>query len=265
MGQVAGIYGRRSIRKYLNEELQVGILEEIKEASRGVKRLYEDIDMDIHILEDGIRFQSVTKGIIGGWGKIIAPHYIVVTSEKREGYLENIGFTLEEIVLSLGSLGIGTCFIGRGINQELLKSLLPIKENHEALYALSFGYPRNEESSRKRMLKWKKRMEIAEFASGQLTRTWRHILDTVKMAPVAMNTRPWKFHINDNRVDIYSMNRKSIFDWGSWEMNRIALGSALYHIYMAAKGLDKEILIVQLEGNKKGDRRYIASIVESAE
>lgn len=265
MGQVAGIYGRRSVRKYLNEELQVGILEEVKEASRGVKRLYEDIDMDIHILEDGIRFQNITSGIIGGLGKIIAPHYIVVTSEKKEGYLENSGFALEEIVLDLGGLGIGTCFIGRGINHELLKSMIPIKKNHEVVFVLSFGYPRSEESSRKRMLRWKKRMEITEFASGHLTRTWRHILDAVKMAPVAMNTRPWKFHINDNRVDIYSMNRKGIFNWGSPKMNRIALGAALYHIYMAAMGLDKEIRIIQLQDNKKEDCRYIASIVESEE
>lgn len=265
MGQVAGIYGRRSVRKYLNEELQVGILEEVRETSRGVKRLYEDIDMDIHILEDGIRFQSITRGIIGNWGKIIAPHYIVVTSEKREGYLENAGFTLEEIVLSLDSLGIGTCFIGRGINQELFKSIVPVKENHEVVFALSFGYPRNEESSRKRMLRWKKRMEVDEFVSGHLTRTWRHILDAAKMAPVAMNTTPWKFHINDNRVDIYSMNKKSIFGRSFSKMNRIALGSALYHIYMAAERLDTEIRIMQLQANKKEDLRYIASIVECAE
>lgn len=265
MGQVAGIYGRRSVRKYLNEELQVGILEEIREAGSGVKRLYEDIDMDIHIVEDGIRFQSIIRGIIGNLGKIIAPHYIVVTSEKKEGYLENAGFALEEIILSLGALGIGTCFIGRGINHELLRSLVPVKKNHEVVFALSFGYPRNEESNRKRMLRWKKRMEIAEFASGHLTRTWRHILDAVKMAPVSMNTRPWRFHINDNRVDIYSMNKGDIFNWGSGKMNRIALGSALYHIYMAAEGLDREIRIMQLQDNKKKDCSYIASIVESAE
>lgn len=262
MGQVAGIYGRRSIRKYLNEELQVGILEEIKEASKSVKRLYEDIDMDIHIVEDGTRFQKIIRGILGRWGKIRAPHYIVVTSDKSEGYLENAGFALESIVLSLANVGIGTCFIGRGINQQLLKTIVPVKNSHDAFIVLSFGYPKSEENSRKRMLRWRKRMEIDEFTSGYITKTWQHILETVRMAPSAMNTKPWKFFINDNIVDIYSIDRHSFFFRNSSEKNRLALGAALYHIYIAAKGLEKDVQIKSLPARERNGYRYITSVIE---
>lgn len=263
MGQVAGIYRRRSIRKYLSEELQVGILEEIKEASRSVKKLYEDNDIDIHIVEDGTRFQNMITGIFGIWGKIRAPHYIVVTSNKAEGYLENAGFALESIVLSLTNVGIGTCFIGRGINQQLLKTMIPLKKDHEVVSIVSFGYPKNEESKRKNIIRWKKRMELDEFTSGYVTKTWQHILDAVRMAPSAMNTQPWRFFIDKNTVDIYSINKKCFFVKNSSKMNRIALGTALYHLYIAAKGLDKEIQIMKLPEKEREGYTYITSLVEN--
>lgn len=265
MGQAEAIYRRRSIRKYLNEELQVGILEEIKEACKSVKKLYEDIDMDIHVVEDGIKIQNITTGIIGAFGKIKAPHYIVITSNKKEGYLENVGFAMESIVLSLTDMGIGTCFIGSSINEQLLKDIIPINKNHEAVITISFGFPRDDETMGKKIIRSRKRMEISEFTSGYVTKTWQHILDAVRMAPSAMNSQPWRFFINKNIIDIYSMNKNFIFIKGSKEMNRIALGTALYHLYIAAKRLDKEIDINRLSGKEKDGFTYITSIIENQE
>jgi nitroreductase len=264
MGQVAGVHRRRSIRKYLNEELQVGILEEINESCKSVKKLYEDIDMEIHVVEDGIKIQNIITGIIGSYGKIRAPHYIVVTSNKKEGYLENIGFALESIVLSLTDMGIGTCFVGGGIRNQLLKNIIPISKNHEAVIAISFGYPKDGLDIGKRIVKPKERMEISKFTSGHITKTWQHILDAIRMAPSAMNSQPWRFFINKNTMDIYSIKKKFIFTKHIQEMNRIALGIALYHIYIAANRLDKKIDIKRLQDKAKDGHTYITSIVENS-
>lgn len=263
MGQVAGIHRRRSMRKYLNEELQVGILEEINELCKSAKKLYEDIDMDIHVVEDGIKIQNIITGIIGSYGKIRAPHYIVVTSNKKEGYLENIGFALESIVLSLTDMGIGTCFIGGSIRNQLLKNIIPISKNHEAVITISFGYPKDEKNIIKRAVKSKKRMEISKLTSGYVTKTWQHILDAVRMAPTATNNQPWRFFINKNIMDIYFVKKNFIFMKHLQEINRIAVGIALYHIYIAADRLDKEIEIKRLTGKERDGYTYITSIVET--
>lgn len=265
MGQVAGIYRRRSMRKYLNEELQVGILDEIKEASKNVKKLYEDIDMDIHIVEDGIRFQNIISSIFGGWFKIRAPHYIVVTSSRSEGYLENAGFALEPLVLSLTDMGIGTCFVNRSINHQLLKTIIPVKEGQEAVIVLSFGYPRNEENKPKRKIIQRKRLDIDEFTSGNITKSWQHILDSIRIIPLYGNTKSWRFFINKNIIDIYLKNRNNIFRKKLREMNLITLGTALYHLYMTGKGLDKEIEIKRFKVNKKEGYTYITSVIENIE
>lgn len=265
MGQVEAIYRRRSIRRYLNEELQVGILEEVKEACKNVKKLYEDIDMDIHVVEDGIKFQSMTTGIIGAYGKIKAPHYIVVTSDKKEGYLENCGFAIESIVISLTCMGIGTCFIGNGINKQLLKNIIPINKNHETVVTIAFGYPRSNKQIGKKFYMPRKRLEISKYTSGYVTKTWQHILDTVRMAPSAMNNQPWRFFIDKNIIDIYSMNRNFIFIRRFKEMNRIVLGTVLYHLYIAANRLDRQFEIKRLTDKEKDGYIYIISIIEKQE
>ncbi|MDF2672493.1 MAG: hypothetical protein K0R09_758 [Clostridiales bacterium] len=263
MGQVEAIYRRRSVRRYLNEELQVGVLEEIKETCKSVKRLYEDIDMDIYVVEDGIKIQGIRGGIFGGYGKVRAPHYIVITSIKKEGYLENVGFAAESIVLSLTEMGIGTCFIGGSINKQLLGNIVAINKNHEAVITISFGYPRDEEGLEGKFIRPRKRMEIPKFTSGYVTKTWQHILDSVRMAPSAMNNQPWRFFINKNVIDIYSLNKKSIFLKHLQEMNCIAVGIALYHMYIAANILDRKIIINKLLGKERRGHTYITSVIEA--
>jgi nitroreductase len=265
MGQVAGIYRRRSIRRYLNEELQVGILEEIKDVCQSSIRLYMDIDMDIHIVEEGIKIQNISKGIIGNYGKILAPHYIVVTSEKREGYLENAGFVSESIVLSLTEMNIGTCFLGGSIKKQLLKNIIPIKKDHEVVIVISFGYPRNDKNMSKKIIRSRKRMEISEFTTGNVTKTWQYILDAVRMAPSAMNCQPWRFFINRNIIDIYTLNKNYVFKKYLQEMNPIAGGIALYNLYVAANRVNKEIDIKRLPGKERDGYKYITSIIETIE
>lgn len=265
MGQVAGIYRRRSIRKYLNEELQVGVLEEIKDICQSSIRLYMDIDMDIHVVEEGNKIQNISKGIIGNYGKILAPHYIIITSDKREGYLENAGFVSESIVLSLTEMGIGTCFIGGSIKKQLLKNIIPIKKDHEVVIVISFGYPRDDENISKKIIRSRKRMEISEFASGNITKEWQYILDAVRMAPSPMNSQPWRFFINKNIIDIYTINKNSIFTKHLQEMNPIAGGIALYNLYISVNRLNKEIDMKKLQGKERDGYKYITSIIETIE
>lgn len=262
MGQVDAIYRRRSIRKYLNEELQVGVLDEIKEMCKGVKKLYGGIDMGIHVVEEGTKIQKIITGIIGSYGKIKAPHYVVVTSDKQEGYLENSGFAIESIVLYLTDMGIGTCFVGSGINKQLLESTVQINKNHEVVIIIAFGYPRNEEDMNKKAARYGKRMEISEFTSGYVTKAWQHILDAFRMAPSPINSQPWRVFINKDSVDIYCINKNFLLMKNLGEMNLIAIGTALYHLYIAAERMDMEIDIKRLPGKEKDNHTYITSVIE---
>ena len=41
-----------------------------------------------------------------------APYYMAFYSEESERYLMNVGYIMEQMVLYLCSIGLGTCFIG---------------------------------------------------------------------------------------------------------------------------------------------------------
>ncbi|WDU82496.1 nitroreductase family protein [Caloramator sp. Dgby_cultured_2] len=111
MGEYEAIFKRKSVRKYQEEPITVAELEEVYELISRHPKLY-NIDMELHLVENGSQFLDLLKGVIGSYGKIIAPHYLIATSEIKEGYLENVGYALEYIVLKMTEMGLGTCYIG---------------------------------------------------------------------------------------------------------------------------------------------------------
>lgn len=263
MDEFDAIYKRKSIRKYSMDELHVGIIEELKYEIRNVVALYKDIDMDIHIVEEGKELFDINHGIIANYLKIKAPHYIVVTSEIKEGYLENVGFSMEPIVLKLTEMGIGTCWTGNIVKRELLKKVIDIKETHEPVIVISFGYPRDDYDLSKNIVKSRSRVEISKFTSGNFGKTWQHIMEAVKVAPSSINSQPWRFFKSDNIIDVYSVTKKGIFKKKLQNMNRIDVGIALSHINIAAKNFDIDVEFKRILNKSKENYIYITSIVEN--
>jgi nitroreductase len=262
MGQFDAIYRRKSIRKYSDEYVPVGIIEEIKDMVTHGKRLYEDIDMDVHVIENGLKFQEVLPGIIGSYGKVKAPHYIVVTSERKEGYLENIGFTMESIVLELTDMGIGTCWIGGNIDKCLFDDFITMKNNHVPVVIIAFGYPRDENDDVKTIVNSRKRMDISEIFNGNLDDLWYKIMEAVRVAPSAVNIQPWRFFNEDHRIDVYSVKRTLFTNKHLEEMNRIDVGIGLSHLDIAAQYFEKSIELKKLDNVSKKGHYYVTSIFE---
>lgn len=265
MDDFDAIYRRKSIRKYLDEELHVGIIEELKDAVKSAKRLYEDIDMDIHVVEDGRKMQNVISGIIGSYGKIRAPHYIIATSEIKEGYLENIGYALEPIVLKLTDMGIGTCWIGGTVKKQLVKQVIDIKERHVPVVVIAFGYPKDEDDITKKALKSRNRKDISELIMDDMGITWQYIIDAARMAPSSLNSQPWRFSKKDNIVDVYSIKRKGIFTKHLKNMNLIDIGIALAHIDIASEKYDRDIHFEKLTQRDSEGLVYVTSVVDETE
>jgi nitroreductase len=262
MGLYDAIYRRKSIRKYSDEEVHIGVLEELKDYVKLVPKLYNDIDIDVHIVEDGSKIQAIMSGIIGSYGKIKAPHYIVVTSEVKEGYLENVGFALEHIVLKMTDMNIGTCWIGGQVKKNLLNGIINMKANHVPVIVVSFGYPKDENETIKTFVNSRKRKHIKEFFSGNLDSQWEKIMEAVRIAPSAINGQPWRFFRDGNRIDVYSTKKNFLIAKHLETMNRIDIGIALCHLYIAAQNFHKDICFKkELNVANKG-YIYILSVFE---
>ena len=114
---------------------------------------------------------------------------ILLYSEKKENYLQNIGYIGEQLDLYLASLGIGALWFGIGKPDE------PTYNGLDFVIMIAIAkIPENK--FRKDMFK-SKRKSLDEIWNGE---QYRNIGNIVRFAPSACNTQPWKVTIRQGTV-----------------------------------------------------------------
>lgn len=219
------IIRRKSIRKYKSEPLNNETLNKIKEFLDSIKPLVSDIKVIYKFAT-----ASETKGLF----KVNAPHYLFIYSEKKERYLENIGFIGAHLDLYLSASNIGSCWLGRTKPIEKLK-----KSDMETAVAIAFGYSA-EELHRLNVMTEYKRNNLSEIST---TTGIRNILELVRLAPSSLNSQPWYFTGNESYITIY---RKKL-QKSSEEDNHIDMGIAYAYLFIVVKTFGQKITFEYIE------------------
>lgn len=197
------IYNRKSCRNYSDEELDMAAIHEFM---GNVKPLVEGIDYSYDILSsDEVKVRT-------GWS---APYYLALYSEKKDFYLENIGFIFQQLSLHLQSTGIGSCWVGMAS---------PKVKGDDFVIVISFGKSDSiarEKSSFKR----KKLDEISDFADEKLI--------PAQLAPSAINSQPWYFKHAEGGFDVYQQKQNILKRQVLKKWNPIDMGIALAHLYVS--------------------------------
>ena len=84
------IFKRKSVREYDLTPLDGHTLAEIMAHMSALKPMYDDIKIEMKLVS-----QKDAKGLL----LAKAPHYLVVFSETKDGYLTNVGFMLQQMDL----------------------------------------------------------------------------------------------------------------------------------------------------------------------
>lgn len=144
-----------------------------------------------------------------------APYYLALFSEKKDNYLENIGFIFQQVSLFMQSIGIGSCWVG----------LVSVKEkNPDFVIAISFG--KSEDLTRDLSgFKRKGLSEISDFEDD--------VLIPARLAPSAINSQPWYFKHSDDGFDVYQAKQNILKRQVLKKWNPIDVGIALAHMYVA--------------------------------
>ncbi len=246
------IYKRKSIRKYKAEPVEKEKLSKVKALMDNVTPLYKDINMQGILVENGIEIQKISKGIIGSYGKIEAPHYIVITSEEKEGFHENIGFAFEKLVLELTNMGLGTCWIGGSIKKELLNGVVEVPEGEIPVIMIAFGYPEDNNIFNIELSSGHKRKALEDIALGTLNDNWEEIFQGVRRAPSAVNLQPWRFYKDHNEIHAY-IAEGNIITRNFVHFYRLDMGIALSHLKLMCEYKDLKVEFINKElPNKKG-------------
>lgn len=232
---------RKSVRKYDMTPLNEHKINEIEEFTKLIKPLNLDIST---------KFVFLSSGDVKNLLPVKAPHYLCIYSDKKEGYLTNAGFMLQQADLYLSKNGIGSCWLGVAKPTNAVPRVI---DNLEFVIMLSFGNPID--SLHRESVEQYKRKSLQEVTSILEN---DEIMEPIRLAPSASNSQPWfisgeKEHLVFNREKL-SLLRAPIYD----KMNCIDIGIALCHLWIAAIKHDKNVdFIYDSKDSKLTPDKYI--------
>jgi nitroreductase len=205
------LLARRSVRRYEKRSVSPAVLDAIR-----------DCGPDIEPLEPGLGFRysivDATAGAditaaMGAYGRIIsAPHVLVATIEDDLHALVDFGFRVEQIVIRLTRLGLGSCWVGALPREARAAERFNVPPGWRIPAVVAFGYPATGIGGAVNSLIHigvgaQRPLDFAKFVSsgkyGQpaaLSEVETNLLDALRRAPSAGNTRPWRVILKDSRL-----------------------------------------------------------------
>ncbi len=175
------IFKRKSFHLFRNighEHITEEELKDIEKEFTKLQPLDETIKVKMKIVKEGKRGQE---------------YCLLLYSEKKDNYLQNIGYMGEQLDLYLVSKNIGTLWFGIGKPKE--KEL----DGLDYVIMIAIAKVDDEEKFRKDMYK-SKRKSISEIWQGD---NYLSIADIVRFAPSACNTQPWIVESSPRELKVY--------------------------------------------------------------
>ena len=178
------IFKRKSFhlfRNIGNEKISDEEIIDIENKFKELKPLVDNIKVKIKIVKDKITCRRGQE------------YCILFYSEKKDNYLQNIGYLGEQLDLYLVSKNIGTLWFGIGkVEEKQLDGL-------DFVIMMAIHKVDSPDKFRKDMFK-SKRKEVSEIWEGN---SYLDIANIVRFAPSACNTQPWKVLSSDNELKVY--------------------------------------------------------------
>jgi hypothetical protein len=181
-------------------------LEKVREKIEKLTPLYPDIRYTVEIVNS-------TKGFFN----VKAPHYLVFSSEEKEGAYENIGFVGQQLDLFFSEAGIGACWLGVSKPEEKGSS-----EGLIHVICMSFGKPDGPLYRTRSEFKRKAAEEISEGSDKRL--------EAARLAPSATNAQNWFFAAQDGKIHCYRKKSNPLLGFLFDKMHIIDMGIAICHI-----------------------------------
>ena len=183
------IFKRKSFHLFRNigkEHITNDELKNIEEYFTNLKPLVDDIKVKIKIVKEGATCRRGQE------------YCILFYSEKKENYLQNIGYLGEQLDLYLVSKNIGTLWFGIGkVDEKQYDGL-------DYVIMIAIAKVDSAEKFRKDMYK-SKRKELQEIWNGE---NYLNIANIVRFAPSACNTQPWIVESSEKELKVYRYRKQ---------------------------------------------------------
>jgi nitroreductase len=198
------VLARRSVRRYEQRQLEASVLAQVRQVISEVKPLVPGNSFEV-LLRDVAPGEDLVQ-TMGGYGRIVSPpHYLVPWSVGQEFVLTDQAYRVEQIVVRLTALGIGTCYVGSVGREDQVRARFGLPDEARSGAFLSFGYA----ASGRRGRAFNALMRRAAGATNKLPleRIFFHgtfdnpgappaelepLIQAARHAPSAGNAQPWR-------------------------------------------------------------------------
>lgn len=183
------IFKRKSFHLFRNigdEHITEEDVKDIEDYFTKIKSLVDNIKVDMKIVKDSTTCKRGQE------------HCILLYSEKKDNYLQNIGYIGEQLDLYLVSKNIGTLWFGIGKVEETTYNGL------DFVIMIAISKVDKEEKFRKDMFK-SKRKELDEIWNGDY---YKDIANIVRFTPSACNTQPWMVDASEDEIKVYRYRKE---------------------------------------------------------
>jgi hypothetical protein len=204
---------RHSVRSYTNQKIEGETLGQLKKAIDDCN-LNGELNIQI-CLNDAEAF----SGFMAKYGKFNnVKNYIALIGKKDAKLDEKLGYYGEMIVIKAQQLGLNTCWVGARYSKG--QSLAKVKPGENLLMVISIGFGETNGVSHKT-----KPIEKLCSVDGNMPNWFKTGMETVQLAPTAMNQQQLCFKLNGNKV-------KAIAGFGFY--TKVDLGIAKFHFEIGA-------------------------------
>ena len=209
------IEARKSTRTFQKEPLSLAVIEKISSYLIRSENLVGPFgyQFDFELL---IEREDRDKDQIGTYGFIKNPQgYILGSSIIETKSLFDYAYVLENIVLYLTTIGVGTCWLGGRFQKQEAMSQLSFKENDIIPAITPIGYPQEKQRLKERMIrsvlqarKRKPEEQLFYYEAfgqplGDRAEEFRQALHYVRIGPSAQNKQPWRLVFGSNLTQVH--------------------------------------------------------------
>ena len=139
MNYSALIQNRKSVREFTDKQVFFGDLDAIREYyDKSVRRLIPEIKTELRFF--GTDSREALEGA-AGYNKFLvgAPQYMVLLSGAHKMAAMNAGYMMEDLVLKLTDMDLGSCWV-TFTDSEAVKKALGIRSGLDVAAIVAFGY-----------------------------------------------------------------------------------------------------------------------------
>lgn len=236
------IYKRKSVKTFLNHEIEMDLIERIKLAIDSVVAKYEDAQMNV-VVSDYCQ------------KSFLAPYYIGIYTDGSRHSEINAGYVLQQVVIYLTAIGIATCYQA---NNAVFKD--KDSAGHEMTLTLAFGYPGGDMYRSKQEINRIKSDKLCVYKEKPNSEVME-LLELARVSPSAYNAQPWRFVAYSNRIHVF-LKKSKIKRLAKLEY--VNIGIMLANIVIGAEEQWIDIYMKEVECIREkelGNNEYILTIL----